>query len=92
MFIFKRGSLHFETTEETGNVGWNHFEDTAVGAFNSLQEVTTHFTDVTLACGDGQVLFVPFVSTRFQYFKAHKLVGGSCNYFFKQNLSPLPCL
>ena len=42
--------------EETVSVTWNHFEETAVGAFKSLEE-DTHFTDVTLACGDGQVLF-----------------------------------
>ena len=41
--------------EETVSVTWNHFEETAVGAFKSLEE-DTHFTDVTLACGDGQVL------------------------------------
>ena len=42
--------------EETVSVTWNHFEETAVGAFKSL-EGDTHFTDVTLACVDGQVLF-----------------------------------
>ena len=42
--------------EETVSVTWNHFEETAVGAFKSL-EGDTHFTDVTLACADGQVLF-----------------------------------
>ena len=45
--------------EETVSVAWNHFEETAVGAFKSLQE-DAHFTDVTLACGDGQVLFILF--------------------------------
>ena len=44
-----------ERMEETVCVAWNHFEETALGAFKWLQE-DTHFTDVTLACGDGQVL------------------------------------
>ena len=53
-----------ERMEETVRVAWNHFEETAVGAFKLLQE-DTHFTDVTLACGDGQVLF----STLFNFFQ-----------------------
>ena len=53
--------------EETVSVTWNHFEETAVGAFKSLEE-DTHFTDVTLACGDGQVLFREGVRKKNTYF------------------------
>ena len=48
-----------EKMEETVNVTKNNFEETVVGAFKSLEE-DTHFTDVTLACVDGQVPFFRF--------------------------------
>ena len=52
----KMGEDQFVKMEETVSVSWNHFEESAVGAFKSLEE-DTHFTDVTLACADGQVIF-----------------------------------
>ena len=65
-----------ERMEEMVSVGWNHFEETAVGAFKSLQE-DTHFTDVTLACGDGQVIFFIWFQPVFNIFSGEGSQGSS---------------
>ena len=56
--------------EQMFKLDWIHFEETVVDAFNSLLK-DTHFTDVTLACEDGQV-------------KAHRVILSNCSDFFNQ--------
>jgi hypothetical protein len=68
---------------EVINVSWDQFQQSAVSAFRSL-EGDEHFTDVTLASGDGGQV------------RAHKVVLSSCSAFFNdiliQNPHPHPLI
>ena len=65
------------------NVAWNEFQTSAVNTFKGL-EGDTHFTDVTLACGDGGSV------------KVHKVVLSMCSQLFRdiiiQNPHPHPLI
>ena len=65
------------------SVAWNEFKSSAISAFKNL-EGDKHFTDVTLACGEGGQI------------QAHKVVLSSCSSFFRdilvQNPHPHPLI
>ena len=55
---------------EMVNLSWNDFQSATIKTFKNLHS-DFHFTDVTLACGDGQQML------------AHKAILSSCSTFFK---------
>ena len=62
---------------EMAHLEWNEFRNTAAKTFQNLRS-DSHFTDVTLACGDGQQVL------------AHKIVLSSCSNFFRDVLVQNP--
>ena len=64
-------------SEEAVHLSWNEFKTTAVKTFQSLRS-DSHFTDVTLACCDGQQVL------------AHKVILSSCSTFFRDILVQNP--
>ena len=60
-------------TQEFVHLNWNQFTESAKGAFQNLW-TSGDFTDVTLACADGEQV------------KAHKIILSSCSPFFKKIL------
>ena len=64
-------------SEEIVRLSWNEFQSSTVKTFQNLQS-DDHFTDVTLACGDGQQI------------AAHKVLLSSSSSFFKSILIKNP--
>jgi hypothetical protein len=62
---------------ELMNLSWNEFQNSAIKTFKNLQ-ADTNFTDVTLACGDGQQM------------KAHKVILSASSPFFRDILIQNP--
>ena len=60
-------------TQEFVHMNWNQFTESAKVAFKNLW-TSGDFTDVTLACADGEQV------------KAHKVILSSCSPFFKKIL------
>ena len=60
-------------TQEFVHLNWNQFTESAKGAFQNLW-TSGDFTDVSLACADGEQV------------KAHKVILSSCSPFFKKLL------
>ena len=64
-------------SDEAVHLSWNEFKTTAVKTFKSLQS-DEDFTDMTLACGDGQQVL------------AHKVILSSCSPVFRNILTQNP--
>ena len=64
-------------SEELVHLSWNEFKTTAVQTFQNLQK-DPNFTDVTLACGDGQQVL------------AHKFLLSSSSAVFRDLLVQNP--
>jgi hypothetical protein len=62
---------------EEFSLAWKDFQNAAVSTFRNLR-ADENFTDVTLACGDGQQV------------KAHKVIIGACSSFFRNLLVQNP--
>ena len=62
---------------EVMNLSWNEFQSSTGKAFQSLQG-DEHFSDVTLACNNGEQM------------KVHKVILSSCSQFFKKILIQNP--
>ena len=59
------------------NLAWNHFESCTSNTFKDLMS-DTNFTDVTLACEDGEQI------------DTHRVILASCSSFFKRLLMKNP--
>ena len=57
---------------------WNDFQENVTTAFGSLKK-DNKFTDVTLACEDGQQI------------EAHKVILAACSPFFEKTTSNSSC-
>ena len=64
-------------SQELVHLSWNDFKTTAVQSFQNLQK-DPHFTDMTLACDNGQQVL------------AHKIVLSSCSTLFRNLLVQNP--
>ena len=62
---------------ELMNLSWNDFQNSTITTFNKLHD-DEMFSDVTLACGDGNQI------------KAHRVILSSCSSFFKEVLIQNP--
>ena len=64
-------------SEEIVRLSWNEFQSSTVKTFQNIQS-DNHFTDVTLACGDGEQI------------AAHKVLLSSSSSFFRNILIKNP--
>ena len=71
--FFGNMTQSFRMTSDVVNLSCDNFSYVAINALKNLEE-DCHFTDVTLACAEGQQL------------KAHKVILSSCSKFFKNIL------